>query len=386
MPGQVPGLVSEGADSKSEVDGYEHRNDLSEDAPEPGYSREDAPEGATTAPEGESQIPAEQGSDKADVEIPEPQEGTPASSPLTYRGKQFASFDEATAHFDEVLSSREGHVRKEQERAVLLERRVNEYWDYIQKLEGTAAPEAGQPAVEPTKPKEPKDIIDMDKVQRVMKLAEKQGWDPAATGLRMVAEQLTEHFNKTLEERLKAELAPVREQTDAMNRYSEEVLQQQQLFSWAQGLADEATGDAVYPDLARDENGLVDEGRTKYVYAAWRELANIDPQFAYSAMGFDYAYRMGQDLIAEAAEWNTAHGNPPATTPTNGAVTRDERTGRFVSTNLGDVRASSSLTGTSQSPAGTPRQRMSEEEAMINRIGSLKTVKGKTGMDLGFFE
>lgn len=373
--GQVPGLVSE---SPEPLD--------AEPIPDPSYSREESPESPTPGPEGEA-TPEEsvEGEDKSGESPEEPPTGEPDQQPFSYRGKAFQSLEELTGHFDQVLSSREGHVRKEQERAAELQGQLEKYWQYIQDVESSLAPPANTPQPEASADGEngkPKGPVDVEHINKLMDLARKQGWDPASVGIQAVAEQLTQYFDKSLAEAKRELSAPIQQ----LEQYSEDVVNQQNLFKWAQSARDE-DGVNSYPELQSREDGSIDENKIAMIHAAWREVANADPDFALSAMGFDYAYRIGLDLISEAEESNRATGQPggtnraPSPTP-EGQVKPRDGSGRFISN--ADAEASSGLNGTVQSPV-KQSPRLSETETILAKMGSVKTIKrGQT--DLGFVE
>lgn len=370
--GQVPGLVPEG--DGQPIDGYDHTGSV-DDTP----SAQESTDADTPSADVEATPAGEDKAEPTDQDTPD-QANPP--SPYNFRGKSFQTPEELYDHFEQVLSSREGHVRKEQEKAAEFEKQLQQYWSYIEELEGK------KPSTEPTKetkPAEATSVVDIKKIQNIIEIAKRQGWDPTVVGLQVMAEELSKSFDAKLDQKL----ASVSEPIQQIQRYGEEVANQQSLFRWAQSVTD-ADGTAVYPELGATPEGLTNPDAVKYIYVAWDELSKADPQFAYSQLGFDYAYKVGKELIEEAAEYErkqnpAGHGTRPApsqgsaTTPSGATPSRDEK-GRFVS----EVRASGDLVGTNVSPVAVGRK-LTEEEAILKRMANTKPVKrGET--NLGFYE
>jgi hypothetical protein len=138
-----------------------------------------------------------------------------------------------------------------------------------------------------------------------------------------------------------------------------------QMFLWARDLKD-SNGNPAFPEL---QAANLDENLVVNIHRLWKQLANeFGAKYAYSAPGFDYAYRLAKDLTPRQ---NQTHG-----------MARDAQ-GRFVSSQAA-AAAASDLSGNLSNPA-QPRAQRSQVQEMLEELTAMKPVKiGST--DLGFYE
>lgn len=392
---ETPGIVDDG-DGKT-VDGYEHQE--LDSSPDSDYDRTDTDgsDKPSETTEATSEPVEEPAKEPESPEKPEESSEEPNPMGLSHNGREFKDVREIFDYHDQASSSWEGRIRKEQEKNVELASRLEEYWNYIQasetaKLEEGAKPSTTEAVTETGAKKETGavkkgdsygELVDLEEIQRVMEVAQKSGVNPNAVGFQMLAEQLSNQFDKRLDERI----TPITESIQETAARKEETEAQSKLFVWAQS-EQKGNGDSVYPELAVKEDGSISDA-LPYVHSAFEEIARVNPHFAYTAMGFDYAYRLGMEIKAEAGTVNASPGEtpgngkapvPPTSAPSEPA--RDDK-GRYVSAKQTDVRISSALTGTN--PSLTEKEKLTEGEAMLKRLGDLKTVKrGET--ELGFYD
>lgn len=281
-----------------------------------------------------------------------------AAEAFEFGGKSWQSKEEA----EQSWKSWEGRIRAEQERAKSHEQRVNEYWEYVQAV--SKENEDLRAATQPKEPEKEAPKVDFDRIGRLMDAAQKQGIDPMSVGIRAYAEMAEAVYSQKLEDRLKAVEAPIHQMEEA-KAVSEA---DRQMFLWAQGLKGGA-GESLYPEL---QSSNLNEPLARTVYRVWKELASeFGAKYAYSAPGFDYAYRLAKDVMPAQAQ---------ATIDANRA--RDAQ-GRFTSMQA-DAEAASGITGTNPNPV-KPKAQRSETQQMLDELSAIKTVQiGET--DLGFYE
>jgi hypothetical protein len=173
-------------------------------------------------------------------------------------------------------------------------------------------------------------------------------------------------YEHKLNERMAAVEAPLQNMQNA----TAEQTADREMFLWAQGLKD-ANGAAAFPDL--QAKGL-DEGLVLSVHRIWKQLSReFGPKYAYSAPGFDYAYRLAKDMAPRAAS------APTAVSP---EAPRDAQ-GRFLSTQSA-AAAASDISGNQLNPT-RDRPKKSSTQEMLEELSAIKSVK-IGGTDLGFYE
>jgi len=287
--------------------------------------------------------------------------------PFSFGGREWASREAA----ENDWKSWEGRIQSEQSKVRDYEARINEYWDYVQavsrendefRAKSTAETEKTATPAAPT--------VDFDQIGRIMEIARNQGMDPMAVGMKAYAAQAEKVYEHKLSERLAAVEGPIQDIQNA----SAEKTADREMFLWAQGLKD-STGSPAFPDL---QPSSLNEDLVVNVHRVWKQLSReFGAKYAYSAPGFDYAYRLAQDMTpARAITDAPAAGMPPQD------MARDA-SGRFTS-GASAAAASSDLTGNQPNPTRA-RQVKSPTQEMLEELSAIQPLKiGST--ELGFFE
>ena len=341
-------------------------DDAIESAPAAEAVEQTAPDGQLEAQteEPDSAAPPADGVESVDT----PPADAPVE-PFSFGGREWKSRDEAEHSF----KSWEGRIQAEQAKVRDYEARINEYWDYVQavsrendefrKSSETPAPTGKEVPTAPS--------VDFDQIGRIMEIARNQGMDPVAVGMKAYAAQAEKVYEHKLNERLAAVEAPVTQMQDAAVENNAD----REMFLWAQELKD-TTGNSAYPELQKD--GL-DENLVVNIHRTWKQLAReFGPQYAYSAPGFDYAYRLAKDLTPAAnSGQQTAQAQPETVSQ---EVVRDAQ-GRFSNS---AAEASSDLAGNQPNPVRARVPKTATQE-MLEELTALKPVKIGT-TELGFYE
>ena len=202
----------------------------------------------------------------------------------------------------------------------------------------------------------------------LMEIARNQGMDPMAIGMKAYAAQA----EKVYEDRLEARIAAVESPIIEMQNASVEQTADREMFLWAQSVRDE-NGQPAFPEL---QKGSLNEDLVVNVYRAWKQLAReFGPQYAYSAPGFDYAYRLAYDLTPRQDQGGPSQGQDPGRP-------RDDQ-GRFLPAQSA-ASAASDITGNQPNPSRSRAPKSSMQE-MLEELTAIQPVKIGT-TDLGFYE
>lgn len=290
---------------------------------------------------------------------------------------------------EQSYKSWDGRIQAETQRRQDAEKRNEEYWRYVDEASKQnqellkQVEELKGKGTEEKDPQESKDLVeslDWDSIENVMKIAANQGHDPQMVGMRMVAQQMGEHFQGRLDT-VKSELSAPIEAAKESDQFETAALE---LFKWAKTQENDQ-GEALYPELVGEGDHVGDPDFTRSMYSAWQTLAKTSTEFGFTAEALDYAYRLASDAAAK----------PRAETPTEPAATETESApgsaeiarnakGQFTKPN--GVAAEAASMGTSgMDPTSQPV--IDEGRELLNRMAKIKQVKAvKDGPDLGFFE
>jgi len=349
---------------------------------------QEAPEASTEEPTqadgGEAESPPQQ-SAETDAETSDAtvaDEGTPAAK-FEFMGKEYDSREAAEA----ALSSWEGRIKAEHERRLESDKRLEEYYRYVQEahakneelykqLQDTQKPEE-------EKTEEPKDFVetlDWEEIQRVQQIAANEGHDPNLVGMRMIAQKMDEHYKGQLDS-LKSELSAPIEAAQDQDRFNTAAAE---LFVWAQAQETEE-GAAFYPELKLENGQIADLEFVQDMYSAWQKLAQENPQFGFSPEGADYAYRLASDAhnSAVSTETPTESGQPETgEAPSQVTPARDVK-GRFAKAKDAAVETASEGSTVIDPTKSAPP--VDEGTELLARMGAIKTVQ-RGQEDLGFYE
>ena len=317
------------------------------------------PASPTEAQAGDSTI---QTADTSSVDAP--------VEPFSFAGREWTSREQAENDF----RSWEGRIQAEQATVRDYEKRLNEYWDYVQAVtreneELQAQEEAYlQAPDEVNAPRADAPKIDFDQIGRLMEIARNQGMDPMAIGMKAYAAQA----EKVYEDRLEARIAAVESPIIEMQNASVEQTADREMFLWAQSVRDE-NGQPAFPEL---QKGSLNEDLVVNVHRVWKQLAReFGPQYAYSAPGFDYAYRLAYDLTPRQDQGGPSQGQ-------DSGRPRDDQ-GRFLPAQSA-ASAASDITGNQPNPSRSRAPKSSMQE-MLEELTAIQPVKIGT-TDLGFYE
>jgi len=358
----------------------EHDEDISEPSVDGGESdtQETSSPSETEEPETETQ---EQETEPEEQEASQEVQPEEITEKFIFRGKEYASQKAA----EDAISSWEGRISQENQRRQEAEERLRDYYRYVEetkklndelvsRLDGTQpaegeAEEARGPGV--------LDEKDWEEIQRIMDIAEKQGYDPNLTGMRVVAEKLSEQYNNLLEQKLSEVEAPLKMQED-VQRFNTAA---QELFVWAADLADEE-GQPYYPELAVGSDGkLLNPEFATEMFLSWSNIAQKHGDFGFTPEGINYAYRLARDRTETRSSPRTVSDTEDNVSDN---IARDAQ-GRFKKASDASAEASSSAGTPSVNPA-TEKKPTDHQTEALSRMRGIQSVRGKeTGEDLGFF-
>jgi hypothetical protein len=307
-------------------------------------------------------------------------DGKPAEK-FSFLGKEYDTLEAA----EQAFKSWDGRIQAETTRRQDAEKRNEEYYRYVdetaklnQELTQRVAALEGQGSDNGGQPQEPKDFaesLDWNQITNVMSIAANNGEDPQMVGMRMIAEQMGNHFNERLSSMQSELSAPMEAARDA-DQFDTAAAQ---LFQWA-GSVENDQGEALYPELAGPNGTVGNPEFVRLMYSTWENLARQNLEFAFMQEGVDYAYRLASDSMAQepSAESVAETGGATPDEPAPGA-----QDPLAVSKNAAAEAASVGTGGLDPTTNAVP---LSDDQKFMKRMGEIKQVRAHPdGPELGFY-